>query len=75
MYKVISHKYQLKNGKNKNKYELNIDMRQVPYVLKFSGYDFDDKLLSEIFASKSKKGKNFKTLKILRNETTTVDVS
>lgn len=64
-YKVILKEY-LHNKKKKE--SLNIDMRRVPAVFSYAGYDFDKKMLARIFGTS--KGKDSHTIKELRNLTT-----
>ncbi len=66
VYKVILDEHQ-KYKDNQTEGFLKLDMRQVPYALKFAGYNFDRSLLNELFGNSSSKGK---TIKKLRNEIT-----
>ncbi|MCD7812329.1 MAG: hypothetical protein LUG91_10915 [Ruminococcus sp.] len=66
-YKVILAKHQASKGKPPSNI-LKIDMRQVPNVLKFAGYEFDNQLLTNLFGRKTTS--NGHTAKILRNEIT-----
>ena len=65
-YKIILIKY-LKSNNSK---DLKINMKQVPSVLDFAGYSFDQTLLNEIFGSSSKKKGKYKTVKKLRDAVT-----
>lgn len=68
-YKLILLEYQKAKGNIADLKSLKLDMRQVPFVLKFAGYTFDNNLLNELFGSTSKIN-GCKTVKILRNSIT-----
>lgn len=62
VYKVILAEHQKVKGHKETDY-LKVTMKQVPYALKFAGYDFDKALLKELFGEKSTKGKTVKKLR------------
>ena len=66
VYKVILAEHQKCKGNTAADF-LKVNMTQVPHALKFAGYNFERKLLNELFGAKSGKGK---TVKKLRDETT-----
>ena len=53
VYKVILEDHQL-NKKGKKPTHMKVDMTQVPYVLTYAGYDFDQTLLTQLFGSEDK---------------------
>ncbi len=65
-YKTILSEHQKFKGKKPDDRQ-QITMTQVPYALKFAGYNFKKDDLNELFGSKSSKGK---TVKKLRDEIT-----
>ena len=68
-YKIILLEHQKAKGNIADLKSLKLDMRQVPFALKFAGYTFDNNLLNELFGFKSKI-KGCKTVKILRDSIT-----
>ncbi len=69
-YKVVFKEYKKTNpnkSKENGKGDLDIAMTQVPFVLKFAGYDVEKNLLKEIFGSS---GSKRMTAKSLRNAVT-----
>lgn len=62
VYKVALKEHQIGKKKKINSY-LNVTMKQVPHALNYAGYTFDKALLSELFGSKSEKGKTVKKLR------------
>ena len=62
VYKIFLKEHQKQKGKKVNEYP-KVDMKQVPYALKFAGYDFDKELLNNLFGSTSDKGTTVKKLR------------
>lgn len=58
VYKVILAKHQ--RNKKKESAKLHLDMKQVPYALKFAGYSFDKELLDNLFSSKTTSAKKLR---------------
>lgn len=54
--------HQKQKGKKINGH-LKVNMTQVPYALKFAGYNFDKELLNNLFGSASNKGTTVKKLR------------
>jgi hypothetical protein len=66
VYKVILRHHQKNKGNSVDR--LQIRMTQVPYALKYAGYDFDKELLDKIFGSEDKVGS--RTVKKIRDALT-----
>lgn len=62
VYKIVLTKHQKCKGKSNLTY-LKIDMRQVPYVFNFAGYNFDKNLLNNLFGVHSNNGSTVKKLR------------
>jgi len=62
VYKVILAEHQKRKGNLTNEH-LKLTMTQVPYALEFAGYNFDKRLLNELFGSKSHNGTTVKKLR------------
>ena len=66
-YKVILSEHQFRKY-NRRPERMKIDMTQVPYALKFAGYNVDRMLLTKLFGSESRIGK--RSVKKLRDALT-----
>lgn len=67
VYKIVLRDHQSRLHSRNNNY-LTIDMRQVPFALKYAGYDFDNELLTNLFGSGESIGK--RSVKKLRDALT-----
>lgn len=68
IYKIILEEHQKCKGKDIESRYLKIYMTQVPYALKFAGYNFEKNLLSQLFGPEERIGK--KSAKKLRDALT-----
>lgn len=66
VYKVILKKHQ--NVKGNKKVYLKLTMTQIPFAMKFAGYNVDRDLLNRLFGSETKKGRQ--SIKKLRDSVT-----
>ena len=67
VYKVILEDHQF-NKYGEHKSRLTISMREAPYALKYAGYNFDKKLLSNLFGAENRMGR--RSVKKLRDSLT-----